>query len=165
MPTTKPTAKRGDTTQPAIKKLVARLCGLPGHDPGMFGEDAPSAMREDLGKALESAVNDSHATRVVDELVARCRFRPTPAEIRAGILATPEKIAAMTMSPDPDCSECNGSGFRWEVRGESGCRRCGGSGRVNLDRAGGAQADCACALHGAAKCGCWAVREVPCEAK
>ncbi len=70
-----------------LKGCVNRLCSLPGQKGQSDLYDTPgeakSAIRNELGRALEKhAASDEHADRIVEALM-RGTFRPTPAEIAA----------------------------------------------------------------------------------
>jgi hypothetical protein len=140
------------TTKKTLQGLVARLCTLPGQDPVMFGSpEAVGILRNELGRALEAARSDDHATRAVERLMAEAKWRPTPSEIRVALDGTPEHATAP--EPDRNCPICAGSGWRTTHRCEPDCPSCDGRGRVALS-GGDATAPCPGAYLYAARCSC-----------
>ncbi len=92
-------------TKGHARKLVDRLCTLPGNQNEMFDSavDAKTAVRGELLRALErNASSDRQATQIVD-LLMEGKFRPVPSEIRDAAEKVPGK------EPLPDgCDICGG---------------------------------------------------------
>lgn len=111
-----------NTTKRHVKKLVTRLCQLPGQDNRMFDDDMPQVIRDDLGRVLERlAKSDEHATEIVDRLLLNAKFRPTPADIS-------ETCRLLSQSKEvlpAGCAECVGADYVIvEVEGNTAAKRC-----------------------------------------
>lgn len=142
------------TTKACISKQVDRLCGLPAQDSSMFGDGVGQAIRDDLGRALATAVSDAHAARMVDDLVASYKFRPTPSEIRSRISESIDKQNSLA-KPREDCRVCRGTGTKLTRQPAAECRRCHGSGKMRfVDSDGPYEIDCNCGPLWGERCAC-----------
>ncbi len=111
-----------NTTKKHVKKLVTRLCQLPGQDNRMFDEDMPQVIRDDLGAILERlAKSDEHATAIVDRLLVNAKFRPTPADVTEAWRGMEQSREVLPSG----CAECVGADYVIvEVKGGTAAKRC-----------------------------------------
>jgi hypothetical protein len=91
-----------------LQEQIERLSGLVSYP---VGETARVARRE-LAAALNTAATEYQASYALTVLIREeeRRFCPTPGEIIAAVLATPEKDPKSKKSAT-QCNRCQGSGF------------------------------------------------------
>jgi len=111
-------------TEQTAKKHAARLRALP-----MSGDDDDATgRRREVGQALiRAAADDDHVGRIVEALLRKCRWYPTPSEVwEAADVIEPQGLAEAVKAPASGCAACGGTGFRIVVmRGVEAAEVCG----------------------------------------
>ena len=101
--------------QDDARRIVARFSGLPGHP------KTPEGVVELIRAFQDSCQDHSHAARSADELLARVRYCPVPADIRDTARSTREEIT----NTKELCAACSGTGWRsFEKDGLPFAQRC-----------------------------------------
>lgn len=112
-------------TEGVLKKQVQRLKTLPRGEDRPWGTDSEPGLREELFKELwRQAESNDEAERIVNQVIALCKFCPSPAELIE--IATEMRVSAVTnrtwknpySSEDSEnCPECHEWGsYGWKER-------------------------------------------------